>query len=142
MDSKQTRTQIKEVRDLTKKYGPLVKERQLSFPDVMDIIAYYEDDGENQAVIDAEQKVVEMQDKLSRAQGATGGLQKRINNLEAQVSEMANVKANNATLARIANHAADMVAYVVKPNNNYLDGNGEALQDLPLFVRLVQEIGE
>lgn len=140
--SERIRTQIKEVRDLTKQYGPLVKTRSLNFPEILDIINYYEEDGESQAVIDADATVADYKQRLSAAQGATGGLTKRINKLEQQLQEMSNVKSNNATLARIANHAFDLIEHLNKTANQYVDVNGDALTELPLYARLNTEIGE
>lgn len=142
MTSELTRTNIKEVRDLTAQYGPLVKTRTLTFPQVLEIIEFYEEDGENQAVIDAEARVDDYKLRLAKQAGSAGGLTKRINNLEKQLQEMSNVKANNATLARIANHAFDLVEYLNKPSNAFVDANGEALLELPLYSRLNTEIGE
>jgi hypothetical protein len=129
------------VRALGAKYGRLVEGRTLTFPIVAEIIDYYENDGESEAIREADAKVAEMQKRLSAAQGASGGLTRRINRLEKQLEEMSNIKANNAKLARISSFAAELVEYCDKDLNKHLDVKGDSLNENPLYVRLRAELG-
>lgn len=140
MSNDQVRTQIKEIRDLGNKYGRLVEARTLSFPIVAEIIRYYEEDGENEALLAADEKVKAANKKLSQAQGAAGGLTRRINKLEKDLEEMENVKRNNARLSRATSYAHEFVEFLLKDTNVQLDIQGEKLTDNPLFIRLHQEL--
>ena len=135
------RATIKEIAELSAKYGKLVNDRTITYLEASAIIAYYEEDGESEALIAADAAVKESKARLSASQGASGGLTKRINALEDQLQEMSNIKRNNAQLARISSHAADLVEFCDKENNRLLDVNGESLNENPLYIRLRAEIG-
>lgn len=140
MNVEQIRAQIKEIRHLTKQYGQLIKERTLTFPVVNEIIDFYEADGESEAIKDADERIAEMQGRLSKAQGAAGGLTRRINRLEKENAELTNIKRNNAKLARVSSFAFELLEYLNKPANKQLDVQGDLLQDNPLYVRLFEEL--
>lgn len=141
MNADVIRAQIKEVRDLGLKYGKLVNDRTLSFPVVAEIIDYYESDGEDQALVDAEATIAELTAKLNKSHGAAGGLTRRINKLEAALSETRNVKDNNARLARISSFAYELIAYCDQDIHKMVDETGESLTEHPLYIRLRAEIG-
>jgi len=140
-DATLARARIKEVRDLTAQYGKLVQERTLSFPEVAEIIGYFEEGGEDTALIDADEKIAELTAKLNKSHGAAGGLTRRINKLEAALSETNNVKTNNAKLGRISSFAYELLEYCDKDINKMVDETGESLTEHPLYVRLRAEIG-
>ena len=134
------RETIKRVLQIGKQWGNLGSGDTLTFPEVAEIIEYYEADGNTQALEDAEAKIAEFQSKLRKAHGAAGQLTKRIKALENTVGEMEAVKANNAKLARIANYAAEFVEYFDNPERPVLDELGEPLREHPIFTRLSVEV--
>lgn len=140
MSTEQVVTQIREVRELGTKYGPLVKERQLSFPVVSAIIDYYEEDGESEAVQIAEAKAEEYRTKLHKAQGAAGGLTKRINKLEEELDSLRAVQDNNRRLSRISGYAAELVEHLERCPP-FIDEGGDALTEHPMYIALRAEIG-
>ena len=140
LDIEFVRDQIHKVRSLSEQYGQLAAGETLPFPVIAAIIAYYENDGENEAVTAAEDKVKLLHAKLSKAQGSAGGLQKRINKLEKELLQMENVKKNSVKLARISNFAYSLVEFCDKEANKQIDVNGESLNDNPLYARLRAEL--
>lgn len=135
------RGQIDEVRTLGEKYGKLVQGRTLTFLEVAEIISYYEEDGETIALLEADEKIEELKLKLQKTQGSVGGMTRRINKLELDNKLLANVQENNKRLGRVSSYAHEMLEYLDKPSNVHIDVKGEKLTELPLYVRLREELG-
>ena len=136
------RTTIEAVNRLAKKYGKLMQGETLPYPEVLRIIEYYEQDGEKSAMIALEKQIATLQAQLSKAQGAAGGLTRRINKLEDEVKQMNAVKKNNAKLSRVTSHASELVDHLEKDHNKHVDMHDDSLNTLPLYVKLRTELND
>jgi hypothetical protein len=129
---------ITEIRRLSA-FGQLARDNTITFPQAVDIIEFLEQGGEKREVAALKEMIAERDSKIAKLHGATGGLKKRINKLEAAAVEGDDLIDNNRRLGRIASQAAEFVTHLVS-NSTYVDETGEPISEHPLFVRLVQEL--
>jgi DNA repair exonuclease SbcCD ATPase subunit len=132
---------VHEIRERWEKYGNLARSsRSIPFEHVAKIIEYFEKDGINHAVESAMAKMEDYKLRMSRAQGANGGLQKRINKLEKEKAELVAELELIQTVKRAGKLATTLVEYALR-RDDFVDASGEALTGDINFVALQVELG-
>lgn len=82
---------IQDVKEIGGKWGQLANKNKLAYPEIAQIISYYEDqiNNELEAAAEASQdENAELRAKIQEHSGKVGGLQKRVNSLTKQVDKL------------------------------------------------------